>query len=315
MAKHFILVAASCIVLCLAACGEKTPDTQLQPGGIEVATNDAAAVQKKGTIEVKGERITIPSLDYWLEFNFDGNFSDNCRDFLRNFTENQSELYEFNTVEICNLEIIRDPEVYGRDLAFNFTVVQSEMKTLPVGTYKTIVKDLVDCYMVFSGDDPTDIFPAVTVSDAATIVSAWLHSTYSWFLPEYGQADITVCINYLIDRYGNGEKLLYEDFARLAAEKLGVTVNKEHLTDYLTIEDGRLYVLPRRIGGNTAFRIISEEKRDAYTEVTVQFFAECNGFILSDTVEYHIGEKEELLGCKVISSTPYTPYGLRNAFS
>ncbi len=315
MCKRFLFIFAACTAVFLASCKEEASVPAIRPGEAAVATTAAEDAKPNGSILIEDERITITSLEYWPAFNHDGNFSDNCLQFLRNFIENDADLFEFNSVQVSDWEIIRDPKIYGFDLAFNFTVTASELETLPAGNYKTIVKDAVDCYMTFSGKDPTEIIaPAKDSTEASAVVTDWLNTTYSWYMPDYKTAETVGCISYLSTRYADGEKMLYEDLAKLASEKLGIAVQKEDLKSYLTIESNRLYVSPFHIGGNTEFLITGEEKKGDYTAVTVQFYADCNGFILSDTVEYRIGDKEELLGCTVLRKAPYTPYGLRNAF-
>ena len=315
MFKRLFLMLTVCMTLFLVSCGEKSDAPEIRPGEAVIETQAAGDPEKKGRILIEDERITITSLEYWQEFNHDGNFSDNCLLFLRNFIENDAELYEFNTVHVSDWVIIRDPKQYGYDLAFHFTVTESGMDTLPTGRYETIVKDSVDCYMTFSGKNPTDrLAPAENSTEASAAVSTWLEATYSWYMPEYGTADIEQCICYFSDRYADGNPIPYETFAKLCTEKLGVTCDRDALKPYLVIEKDRLYVQPFRIGGNTTFLITGEEQKGEYTAVTVQFFADCNRFILSDIVEYRIGPNEELLGCTVQKPTVHSPYGLRNAF-
>ncbi len=284
--------------------------------------NNASVVQnaeyspeqpEKPAITESGKRITITTLSAWDKFNHDGNFTDNCKNFLRMFIEGYSEFAEFETVEISDWEIIRDEDVYGNDLAFNFTVKSSMLPTLPVGTYKTTVHDAVDCYITFSGTAPNTFSKELeNPSSAAKAVSTWINSYYSWYMPSYGTASKALpCVNYIIDMYGNNGMITLADFKALLNEKLGISQADDSVDDYIITTEGIEYIKRVPIGGNTEYAVTGEKESEDYTTVTVQYFADCNRFILSDTVEYYITSDEKLLGCNVISYGDYKPYGVR----
>ena len=48
------------------------------------------------------------------------------------------------------------------------------------------------------------------------------------------------------------------------------------------------------------------------TDVTVQFFADCNSFFKSHEVVYTVGRDGALHGCTVKTASLYAPYGLRD---
>ena len=308
--RKILLFSILCIVLILSSCGGNAETA-------ETATEEVTVTTEK-TYFQEGERITITSLKDWSRFNFDGNFSDNCKDFLRMFIENTSKFTEFDTVKLSDWEITRDPKVYGNDLAFNFTVTESSLDALPVGTYKTTVKDAVDCYITFDGYDPTTINDGLSdVSLYAGVVCDWINATCSWSFPEYGKATDEMqllFLNYYIDRYGDGTKIANDDFVSYVYDTLGVNVNEEIFNDNYTVENKTLYIKREEKNGNTAFSIINESVKSSVTTVTVQFFADCNKFIKSDVVEYDIGENGELFRCERIYFSDYEPYGVTNVF-
>lgn len=310
--RKTLFLSLLCAVLLFTSCGDKEETTSATTDAVHEEQLDVAAYIKEG------ERITITSLKEWNNFNYDGNFTDNCKSFLQMFIEGGSEFEEFGTVKLTNWEIIRDPEAYGYDLAFNFTVAESELDTLPVGTYKTIVKDSIDCYMTFDGDSPTALANEVAeLSPASEAVCDWINATYSWSVPEYGKATDEMqlrALNYFIGRYADGERILNYEFKELLSDKLGVEANEEVFNELYTVEDKQLYIKRNELVGITDFAVIGEEANDGVTTVTVQFFADCNRFIKSDIVEYYVDEEERLLGCERIFFSNYEPYGVTNEF-
>ncbi len=313
MQKIYLPAIALAAVCLFSACSQEKPTAQPQPGEVAVITEPIIDERPKSDfITIKDERITITSLDVWEDFNHDGNFSDNCLNFLRNFIENDSEFLEFNSVKVSDWEIIRDPEQYDYyQLAFNFTVTESALDTLPVGEYRTIVNDIVDCYIEFEGKDPRNL-PSVPASAATAAVGNWIASAMRWEMPAYGEGkDPTRYINYLVRTYGQNGRMLYSDFEKLLKEKAGLTVTKEECGSLLWVEDAKLYIIEGGIGGNTSYAFVADGSAHGFTSVIVQFFADCNGFIRSYKVEYRIGDNGELLGSTVIEKSPYKPYGLQ----
>lgn len=314
MRKTFLPILALCAVCLFSACDKNDSPASPHPGeAIAITEQLIDGLPESAYITIEDERITITSLAVWDTFNHDGNFSDNCLNFLRNFIESDSEFLEFNSVKISEWEIIRDPEAYAYySLAFNFTVTESALSTLPVGRYRTIVDDQVDCCMRFEGEDPTEV-KAIPDSEASTVVTDWLHSMYRWEMPQYGESDEpSRYVNYLVGKYGDDSgKLLYSDFENLLREKAGISATKDDFPHMLSVENGKLYIQSTTPAGLTCVVLTKEEQRDNYTAITAQFFADYNGFIESMQVEYYIGSENELLGCTVIKKSPYTPYGLR----
>lgn len=315
MRKILIAAALGAAVL-LSSC---QGSNQAQPTAVtippeQVYTPDASA---ESYIKIDGNKITITSLSEWSAFNFDGNFSDNCHNFLRMFIEGYSQFDEFSTVKLSNWEIIRDPDTYENDLAFNFTVSESSLDTLPKGTYKTVVKDAIDCYMTFEGDAPNAfVTEKMFTSEASKAIGYYLTSYYSWYLPEYGTATKTLpLVNYIVDAYGeSGDVMTLDNFNLKVKEIFGISPNKEEIKNLISTKNGTEYVTAFPLGGNASFVIVDEEIEDDKTVITVQFFADCNKFIKSDAIEYYVSKDSKLLGCKVITSSEYKPYGLTNKF-
>lgn len=313
MRKIHIPALALAAVCLLSACDKAEMPVAPAPGEIAIITEPIIEERPKSDfITVKDEYIRITSLAVWEDFNHDGNFSDNCLNFLRNFIENDSEFLEFNSVKVSDFEIIRDPEQYDYyQLAFNFTVTESALDTLPAGEYRTIVNDIVDCYVEFENKDPRNL-PSIPASAATDAVRNWIASAMRWEMPAYGEGkDPTRYINYLVRTYGKNGRMLYSDFEKLLKEKAGLTVTKEECDGLLRVEDAKLYIIEGGIGGNTAYSFVADGSAHGFTSVIVQFYAECNGFIRSNKVEYRIGDNGELLGSTVLEKSPYKPYGLQ----
>lgn len=316
--KRFLLILAACSAVLLASCDKEAKAPELKPGEVSIETTAAdASGDTSNTIVIEDERITITSLENWQAFNHDGNFSDNCLEFLRNFIQNDSEYFEFNTVHLGEWEIIRDPEIYGLDLAFNFTVTASELDAIPVGEYQTIVNDAVDCTMQFVQSPRVESTVTAPSSAATETVSAWLTTALCYDFYSYGEWKNDAFRHYLCTRYADASgKLLYADFETLAKEKFGADVQKE---DYLSnaqlyIENNKLYITSE--GGNMepCFDIVSETVTGDVSTVTVQFYADCNKFLQSYTAAYRIDSEDRLLGCEILKTSPYKPYCLHSVY-
>ena len=311
--RKTLFLSILCAALILTSCGDKK-----DASATEVSIIEQDNIEEESVYFKEGERITITSMKRWSDFNYDGNFSDNCKRFLQMFIDGGEDFAEFQTVKLGDWEMIRDPEVYGYDLAFNFTVTASELDTLPVGTYKTVVHDALDCYMTFDGVAPNAVDGEITeLSVASAAVSDWINATYSWSVPVYGEATSEMqftALNYFINRYSDGEKILSYDFKELLSDKLGVSVDEDVFGELYTVENKNLYIKRSELVGVTEFAIIGEKVNDGITTVTVQFFADCNRFIKSDVVEYYVDAEERLLGCERTFFGDYEPYGVTNTF-
>lgn len=316
--KRFLLILAACSAVLLASCekGANTPEPKPSETVVETKAPDVSG-DVSGAITIKDERITITSLEYWQAFNHDGNFSDNCLQFLRSFIQNDSEYFEFNTVHLGDWEIIRDPEIYGFDLAFNFTVTASELDTIPVGSYQTIVTDAVDCTMRFVQSPRVENTVTAPSSAATETVTHWLTTTLYYDFYDYGKWEQDRFKHYLCTRYADASgKLLYADFETLAKEKFGADVQKE---DYMSnaqlyIEDSKLYITSE--GGNMepCFDILEETVVDDIFTVTVQFYADCNKFLQSYKAAYRIDSEDRFLGYEILETSPYKPYNLHSVY-
>lgn len=313
MLKIHILALSLAVTCLVSGCAAKERAKQPEPGEIVIITEPIVDDRPKSDyITVEDERIRITSLSVWEDFSHDGNFSDNCLQFLRDFIENDSAFLEFNTVKVSDYEIIRDPEIMQYyTLAFNFTVTESELDTLPVGTYHTLVDDIVDCYIAFEGDDPRESF-SVPESETTKAVQNWIGATLRYEMPEFGTStDPMQYVNYIVRTYGENGTILFDDFKVRLQKIAGITATPEDLQGLLRVENERLYVIEGGIGGNTAYAIVSEGSACGFGSVTVQFYADCNRFIHSYKVEYRIGDNGELLGSTVLEKSPYKPYGLQ----
>ncbi|MBQ8836012.1 MAG: hypothetical protein IJ002_00725 [Clostridia bacterium] len=307
--RKTLFLSILCAALLFASCDEKD---------VAATADTVTETSSEPTYIKEGERITITSMQEWANFNYDGNFTDNCKSFLLMFIEGNSKFAEFETVKLGKWQMIRDEEVYGYSLAFNFTVTESKLETLPIGEYKTIVTDAVDCYMTFDSAAPTFLKNEVTVlSSASEAVCDWINATYSWSVPEYGKATDEMqltALNYFIDRYGEDGKILDYKFKELLSDKLGVVVNEDLFGELYEVKDKQLYIKRDIHMGVTDFAVIGEEEKEGVTTVTVQFFADCNRFIKSDVVEYYIDKEERIIGCERIYFSDYEPYGVTNLF-
>ena len=291
-------------------------DTTDKAGNTENA-DDSTLVQD-------GERITIRSLADWEAFNYDGNFSDNCLMFLTHLIGEGSDFLEFDTVKISDYTITRDPKVYEQyELYFEFTVAESEMDSLPSGTYRTLIGDTVDCFMEFLDEDPRDSSQAITLPETGEkfyrMLDTWIGSSYVWDCPTYGHdMDIIALCNFICRQYGDSEEIEFDEFLRLAKDKFGAVPSEAQLAELKKrtyIKNGVQMIQTGGIGGNTRYQIIGYKNENGINSITVQYYAECNAFIRSHLVEYRITDDEKWLGYEILSKSPYKPYGLRALFN
>lgn len=311
--RSAILLAAALLCL-LCGCG----DTEDAPRpGIQTAAETAETVSPA---EVWGQDDLLPpkctyitSMSDWETFDADGYFSDNCKNFLWQFLGgNTSPFMEFDTVRVSDYVIARcaDEDVYGAStLYFRLRVKASALPTLPVGDYRMLVHDLVDCTVDFIGDDPRGKAPVTATEDACGgILADFLTSAYAWNCPAFG-AWRGEPVNYIIHRYGANGEMRYDDYKKICKEKFGITADKEN--GAFTVKDGKLWILAGALGGGTVYSVSSHTEVDGAHLVTVRFFADAARFIPASQVEYKIGADEVMYGSRVVESSPYPPYGLR----
>ena len=321
--KLLLTLTVAALAAALAACGAEQPihsdaSTGDLPTSLTTQT-ESAAQTAEATEPASGDAIT--SLADWDKLNADGTYSDRMRAFLGRFLgENTTGIAEFDTVQISDYRIARrepdDADDINR-LLFTFTVDASGLSTLPPGQYETVVEELRDPTMVFLGDDPRDAaYPAAEEGcDAcAETYSELLASCYIWHYPAYGAWDAENCdvfpVNYIVDRYGNHDKMAEDTFADLAERLFGFPrefVGRFSTTD----ENGRRWVYSGGLGGGFyAVHAAHRIETDGRHVLTVQYFADDNHFVPSLRVEYAFGTDGEVYGTTVVGDSLYKPYGV-----
>ena len=117
-------------------------------------------------------------------------------------------------------------------------------------------------------------------------------------------------VNYIVDRYGNHDKMAEDTFADLAERLFGFPrelVGRFSTTD----ENGRRWVYSGGLGGIFyAVRAAHRIETDGRHVLTVQYFADDNHFVPSVRVEYAFGTDGEIYGTTVVGDSPYKPYGV-----
>lgn len=304
--KRFVFILLLCLILC--ACSENAPSPSDTPVVVPEVLSDGKT--KSEHIQKEDERIRITSLEVFDEFNFDGNFSDNCLLFLRGFIEGYSKFEEFETLKISDWEIIRDTKVYGYKMAFNFTVSESVIDTLPVGEYKTVITDSVDCYIDFVEAPRDKVDVTVPQSEAQSAVYDWLDFAEYYDFAPYGEWDSPLFAHYIRLHYGDKGIIRFSDFAKLALDKFGAVVTKEEFASGLYVEDMTLYIDTASSEEEQSFDFVDEQTVNGITTVTVQHYADCNKLIKSHKIAYMLDEEERFLSCEFLSIEPYKPYGL-----
>lgn len=328
--KLLLTLTVAALAAALAACGGEQPmhsDTRATdlPTSLTTQTEPAAQTSEttappettETTESASGDAIT--SLADWEKLNADGTYSDRTRAFLGRFLgENTTEIAEFDTVQISDYRIARrEPEDGINTLLFTFTVDASGLDTLPPGQYETMVEELRDLTMTFLGDDPRDVaYPAAGegCESCTETYSELLASCYIWHYPAYGAWNAENCgvfpVNYIVDRYGNHDKMAEDTFADLAERLFGFP--RELVGRFSTAdENGRRWVYSGGLGGIFyAVRAAHRIETDGRHVLTVQYFADDNHFVPSVRVEYAFGTDGEVYGTTVVGDSPYKPYGV-----
>ena len=327
--KLLLTLTIAALAAALAACGGEQPmhsDAPATDLPTSLTTQTEPAAQTSETIETtetteSASVDAITSFADWDKLNADGTYSDRMRAFLGRFLgENTTGIAEFDTVQISDYRIARlEPEDGSSigTLSFTFTVDSSGLDTLPPGRYETVVEELRDLAMTFLGDDPRDaVYPAngESCDSCAETYSELLASCYIWHYPAYGAWNAENCgvfpVNYIVDRYGNHDKMAEDTFADLAERLFGFPrelVGRFSTTD----ENGRRWVYSGGLGGIFyAVRAAHRIETDGRHVLTVQYFADDNDFVPSVRVEYAFGTDGEIYGTTVVGDSPYKPYGV-----
>lgn len=327
--KLLLILTAAALAAALTACGGEQPmhsDAPATDLPTSLTTQTEPAAQTSETIETtetteSASVDAITSFADWDKLNADGTYSDRMRAFLGRFLgENTTGIAEFDTVQISDYRIARlEPEDGSSigTLSFTFTVDSSGLDTLPPGRYETVVEELRDMAMTFLGDDPRDaVYPAngESCDSCAETYSELLASCYIWHYPAYGAWNAENCgvfpVNYIVDRYGNHDKMAEDTFADLAERLFGFPrelVGRFSTTD----ENGRRWVYSGGLGGIFyAVRAAHRIETDGRHVLTVQYFADDNHFVPSVRVEYAFGTDGEIYGTTVVGDSPYKPYGV-----
>ena len=264
--KLLLTLTVAALAAALAACGGEQPmhsDAPATDLPTSLTTQTEPAAQTSETIETtetteSASVDAITSFADWDKLNADGTYSDRMRAFLGRFLgENTTGIAGFDTVQISDYRIARlEPEDGSSigTLSFTFTVDSSGLDTLPPGRYETVVEELRDLAMTFLGDDPRDaVYPAngESCDSCAETYSELLASCYIWHYPAYGAWNAENCgvfpVNYIVDRYGNHDKMAEDTFADLAERLFGFPrelVGRFSTTD----ENGRRWVYSGGLG-------------------------------------------------------------------
>ena len=327
--KLLLTLTIAALAAALAACGGEQPmhsDAPATDLPTSLTTQTEPAAQTSETIETtetteSASVDAITSFADWDKLNADGTYSDRMRAFLGRFLgENTTGIAEFDTVQISDYRIARlEPEDGSSigTLSFTFTVDSSGLDTLPPGRYETVVEELRDMAMFFLGDDPrAAAYPAAEegCDSCRKTYYELLNSCYVWNYPAYGAWNAENCgvfpVNYIVDRYGNHDKMAEDTFADLAERLFGFPrelVGRFSTTD----ENGRRWVYSGGLGGIFyAVRAAHRIETDGRHVLTVQYFADDNHFGPSVRVEYAFGTDGEIYGTTVVGDSPYKPYGV-----
>lgn len=242
-----------------------------------------------------------------------GRISPNAYNFFYNLLSGRSEIPEYNTVKIDSFTLTYTDTREDFEMVFDFTVSESGLDTLPVGTYHKRVRDIVDCLMTDFGDNST--YPEeYDRYEEVRMVYAYLFGSFIWDCPTFGQSGTYPGMtNYLCYYYGSGV-LPLDEYKRLAEEKFGCTdIGALGIDGLIYEQDGQQYIYAGGIGGGWCGDVAYVKDGNDGTIVGMQFYADCNRLIKSILVEYTIAEGGVWRGYKLVNDSVYQPYGLQTS--
>ncbi len=255
------------------------------------------------------ELVTVTSLAELASYRDRHIITSQLYDFYHDLISRESDIPELNTVIISDYSISFTVPVIEYKSYFSFTVEESGLDTLPIGSYERVVHDIVDVIM----RDPKEDRTVISFGDVEETrkLRTFINGSFIWNTPSYGNGTAYPGMhNYICDYYGNGY-LPYEEFKRIASEEFGVTDfdalgNDSFIRDNGIIESGAM-------GGGWFGDFIEVNVDAEQTTVIMQFYSDASRLLKSHKIAYRFGSDGKWLGYEILEKGPYEPYGLRYA--
>lgn len=236
----------------------------------------------------------------------------NAYDFFHNLLSGESEIEEYNTVIIEDYTLRFTIPLTDYKIYFDYTVKESGLESMPVGTYHKVVEDIVDKYLV----DVEKVKSPDPYADVKEVdmLKVFFGAGGLWRTPTFGEGTTYPGMhNFICNYYGDSRTIIsLEEYKRLAEEKFGVKDFDALGIDVFIMEDGT--VQEGSLGGSSCYEILDVQTKDGMVTITVQFYADCNALLKSHKVAYLIGEDETWHGYEILEQSKYDPFGLSNIY-
>ncbi len=284
---------AVCLVLCLIA------------GAIVACRTDDDILDGSEETDVSSDvMVTVTSLEELSGYLTDGVITQELYDFYYDLLSGNSDIPEYNTVQIDDYTIQFTVPLTEYTSYFNFTVTESKLDTLPPGTYDWQVQDIRE--VTVSGRNPDN--SAFTDIPEVRKLLTFFGNYFAYNTPFYGEETPHPAIhNYIIEYYGKNSSIERDEYLRIAEEEFGITDYSSLRLDDWTDENGRLF--SGGVGGSWFGEIIEvwEHEETQRVHITIQFYADCNYLLKSHRITYTFGSDGTWQGYSFVSRSVYEP--------
>lgn len=304
MLKLFSLILLTVAILSSCVGNEETSLVSKS----ETVLQDTEELQEQVLTDVSDmEQVKITSLDELTPYMDNGTLSKQHYDFYYDLLSGESMIPAYNTLQISDYTIQFSVPLTDKTTKFDFTVTESEMDTLPLGTYSWQVRD-----GIVLNRKPESPVKQVLELPAVQRVYGFLNATGIWNTPTYGEEEICSGIhNYICLLYGEDYKVSQDTFSRVAEEEFGITdagVIRE-MTEIWILEDGFIHIGGVARSGWFGYVVSVEETEDTDV-VVIQYYGDYNYLLKSHRVAYTFSKDGKWLGYTILELGKYQPKGL-----
>lgn len=291
-------------------------DTPSQETSEESAPSVESSAPENSLADTSNELIkTIFDINDFEKLGLEKNSGE--EQFIRAFLSKDTETLE----QLCNLETgiydelktlefgkysISSFEGNSSGLVFKFTVLSSELDTLPPGEYSYYVGQGADTWEMTPARTQNHTEPQKTLEKWLMVSGDYLYRNYSSLSKDEQTRYRYYITYYLLWQYGD---LTLEELQQYALELFSIK-NFQPYESVTMLVDGKY-----RLMGHGAivwrYSFVGERKENEKTFVTIQYYADPSELIKSHKVECEMQEKDgewAFIGSRVLEESPYEPY-------
>lgn len=254
--------------------------------------------------------------------------------FLWNLLSGESDVPEYNELEIKDYSLTRIYDAGGTTIEFTFTVTGDSLhETLPPGTYSWTLQEVMDLYIYPEGvptnqEEGTayskqiyglDRFEGNSAVEAVNTYLSYMAVSEASPFGEWDPENLRLPYGYICVYYGDENfEISFDELQSLMSEKFGIAVERPPQTGMVhsyiiclyDAESDTVRFADTR-GSTPVHKFLDIREEEGVTYVIVQFFADRHRIIPSHKVQYAIGEGDVFLGSEIIQEGHYEPRELR----